>query len=343
MTESPNQSTTWPSRPQRILALTKSLVDDLESVDINVIDGEFYWRICRDDLLDPISQLAASIAPHIVDAGKYNDQLDDVQRQEIDEYTRRLAELDDETQERLIERFKLALKAEELFSAGRPSVEQLPESVWEYYSTRRRIPMRAPLRIAFGEGGHVIEVRVYSRGVIGAALDDFIRSFPGRRYLPRDPEPRSGTALDDLLMQETAPQPVSVSSLHLDFALVTARAAPPQPESSTQLEDLPYVYIRLRRPIPPQGVISTAYDKIVRDWHQWHLQLPGAESLQDKTVVIRIWAIGLLMREGNSFQRTLRELEPLMGYLDLSQEADRQARNRLLERVPEARACLGPR
>jgi hypothetical protein len=51
------------SRRKRILALAKRLTDNLESLTLEEIDGEFYWRIVRDDLFDRLTELAGSIAP----------------------------------------------------------------------------------------------------------------------------------------------------------------------------------------------------------------------------------------------------------------------------------------
>ena len=71
------------TRRERILALTKDLADDLEAVTLDEIDGEFYWRICRDDLLEPLTEFAASIAPHVLEAAQAS-QFDDAQLAEID-------------------------------------------------------------------------------------------------------------------------------------------------------------------------------------------------------------------------------------------------------------------
>jgi hypothetical protein len=344
MTESLNQSTAWPSRRLRILALTKSLIDDLGSVDLTEIDGEFYWRICRDDLLDPLTQLAASIAPHVVDADARIDQFDDAQLRAIDAYRRELDDLDDEMQHRLLERLKMRLKAQELFSVGQPFVEQLPDAVWQHFAAGQRIPMRPPLRTTFTDGGHVMEVRVFSRTVTGAALEDVISSHPGRRYLPRDPDPSSGAALDDLEQQELAPHPIAAMSLRIDANLVTASAPSPPLVPGAPLEDLPYISIRLRRPIPPPGVVRSWYDASVRDWHRWHLDLPGGESRQERRTAIWIWSVGLLMATGDDFYAARWAVEEQTG-LDLKQPPPSltwfgKSRAKLVDRVPEAEHFL---
>jgi hypothetical protein len=346
MSHSRSRSTPWPNRQQRILALTKSLFDDLESVTLNEVDGEFYWRICRDDLLEPLSQLAASIAPHVLDARKRNDQFDDAQQHAIDEYRQELLRLDDETRERVLELHKMDLKAKELFSAGQPFAQQLPDFVWQHFSTRRRIPMRAPLRFDFIERGHAIEIRVFSRTLTGAQLDAFIRDDHSRPYLPREPEPRSWAVLDDLERQEHGPQSVSTVSLHIDFALVNPSAHSPL-KSPARLEDPPFIHIRMSRPVPPPGVISSMYDTIVRDWHKWHLELPGEESRQELHTAIWTWAVFLLMKEQMDFYEARWAVEERTRAGPPKQPPTRnwfeKSRTKLIDRVPEAEEHLYPR
>src|SRR5215217_3681266 len=144
MVQSKSSSIHEPDHRKRILALAKDLVDDLEAVDLNEIDGQFYWRTCRDDLLGPLSQLAESIAPHIVDPARRNEQFDEAQQQAIDERRHRNAGLRDEEirPDLELEWFKRKLKANELFAKGRQFAEQLPGFVWDHYKEHQRIPMR---------------------------------------------------------------------------------------------------------------------------------------------------------------------------------------------------------
>jgi hypothetical protein len=50
----------WPDKRRRILDLTKNAQADAWSVD--EVDGEFFWKICRDDKIEPLARPAASIA-----------------------------------------------------------------------------------------------------------------------------------------------------------------------------------------------------------------------------------------------------------------------------------------
>jgi hypothetical protein len=329
------------------LALAKDLIDDLEAVDLNKIDGEFYWRMCRDDLLGPLSQLAESIAPHIADPARRNEQFDEAQQQAIDKYRQSLDWLPDDNhrdnhRELLIDWFKQQLKAEELFASGQQFAEQLPHSVWQHYSKRARIPMRAPMTITLPKRESAVAFRIWSRSVTGDDLDAF--DWPDRPLYDSVPDPPSSSPeVDDRIMQDIEPRPVSQVSLQIDFKLVTAPLASTSTEPPEDRADRPYIQVTVWWPLPPPGVVGNAYDAIVRKQHQWHLELPGSGTLQDKEVAIRTWAVGLLMSLGGTFSSALRDLESVFGYFDLSQEGDRQARNRLFDRVPEARSCLRAR
>jgi hypothetical protein len=58
---------------------------DGANVDIAEVDGEFYWKICRDDLFDPLSRLAASIAPHLLDS-RLRGALSDEDQNSVENY-----------------------------------------------------------------------------------------------------------------------------------------------------------------------------------------------------------------------------------------------------------------
>ena len=50
-----------PDRRERLLAFAGELVDEIEILDLDTIDGEFYWRCCRTDLLTRIEGLCGGL------------------------------------------------------------------------------------------------------------------------------------------------------------------------------------------------------------------------------------------------------------------------------------------
>jgi hypothetical protein len=200
----------------------------------------------------------------------------------------------------------------------------LPSFVWDAFVDGRKIPMRPATEISLLKTKPVVFVRVFSPAIRGEHLEVILEN----RLPPHD------ASSDD---------PVAMTCR---FALSTTDELSKQLRGTHTSVVPPHIEIMASLPIPP-GFVGREYDALVRHDRQWHLQLVGTETPQDKVVAIRTWAIALLMKEGLSFARALRALELVleseMDYLDLSQEADRQARNRLLQRVPEAKACLRPR
>ena len=194
-----------PDRRQQILDLAKNLFDDLETVDLTEIDGEFYWRICRDDLLGPLSHLAESIAPHIVDPARRNEQFDEAQQQKINKFRQAFVDSDDDGRERILDWFKKELKARELFTAGQPFAEQLPGFVWQHYSTGQRIPMRAPTSIIATQQGRALEIRISSSDVTGDKLEALVWAHPPEDYFVPEP-PLLSAQNDDSATQELEPE-----------------------------------------------------------------------------------------------------------------------------------------
>ena len=50
-----------PDPTDRLLAFAAELVAEVDDVDLDTIDGEFYWRWCRRDLSDTLERLTASL------------------------------------------------------------------------------------------------------------------------------------------------------------------------------------------------------------------------------------------------------------------------------------------
>lgn len=200
----------------------------------------------------------------------------------------------------------------------------LPSFVWDAFVHGRKIPMRPATEISLLKAKPVLFLRVFSPAIRGEHLESILEHF----LPPHD---------------ASSDEPVAITCR---FALSTTDELSKQLRGTQTSVVPPHIEILASLPIS-RGFVRREYDAIVRDERQWHLQLLGTETPQDKVVAIRTWTIALLMKEGLSFARALRALELILesdtDYLDLSQEADRQARNRLLQRVPDAKACLRPR
>lgn len=103
----------------------------------------------------------------------------------------------------------------------------------------------------------------------------------------------------------------------------------------------PVVFCRLHYPFPPDGMIASAYEGIVRTQHRWHTELYGyGEGVrQEIEVAIRTWAIGLQVASGVRFNDALRTVETYL-QTSISNPGFTEDRKRLVRRVPEAREFL---
>jgi hypothetical protein len=202
-------------------------------------------------------------------------------------------------------------------------VAQLPRWVWIQLSMGWPITLRPPTELVPARtprGEPALQAHIYTSRYTGKEVAArFIRDEDARR-------------------QRIELQVGSAPSMHLDITFVKD---PSELQTDYLVPAAPHVVVTVGYPPPSVHTIANAYDGYFRD-HPWlQLELGGGRSNEDKDIAIRTWSIGLLMREGLTFARAVRELEPVLGYLELSQAADLDARKRLIERVPEAKPYLG--
>jgi hypothetical protein len=354
MTQSLSPSADRPSRRQQVLALVKILSKNVETIDLNEIDGEFYWRICRDDLLGPLSQLAATDAPHILQGEVQIERFSDWERRQIDHPGDLLQETSapgEESRQRHIKQMKDRMKILQLYRASRDIVHQLPRFVWDHFATGRRIPMRAPLEVNYVDGGKSLRIEIHSQGCSGAQIASFLSPPVGYRRHFIVPWSLPPYAEISDLVEEDDPVENSISvmnydpaidadptkvSIHIDFSLVNEVQLP----APIHIRAVPFISVTLSLPLPPEGVIAHMYDTIVREQHKWHLELPGSESKQEKEVALRTWAVGLLQEGGDRFMDAMGAFASATGLIEVGQTRFGQDRARLLDRVPEAKPYL---
>jgi hypothetical protein len=328
----------WPTRRERILALASRLSHEIDLIDLDEIDGEFFWRICGDAYGDPRWQLAISMPPQALETLLQSHRRADGPVHKVTSAAEFAADLLEDLWDQLTEQdrdhsyvqalLEVVSKAEEglppSFSVGIP--RRAPDHVWDHLFSGARIGLHPPPEIGGDPRGDRVQIFVYSQKARGEDLEEIMSRL---RELSGDSETRWASLQ---------------ISLNVDFRLRRKphllRKSSAGPVALPSGGPFPNIIITLHRPLPPKGVLGREYDALVRNEWKWHEDLPGGGTKQDKEVAIRTWAIGLLMKEGLSFSAALRALESPDEPIDLSQEADRQARNRLIERVPDAERYL---
>jgi hypothetical protein len=338
MTQSPSSSTHWPSRRERILSLAGRLSADLDAIDLDDVDGEFYWRICRDDLLEPLAQLAASFTPNTLEG-----------RTSYDQVFRDLQ----------IDKMQLA----RFIQSARPIRDKMPRHVWSrlvfpdpvldqrsWIDSRRAVsPVPIPLRpLSFDLDGErsVLQIRVASRVWSGADLEaelDWRRDALPFWFAPNSTPKvvRRGEFewRHNVPQAGFAPDPTGKVSLRMEFALV--REPPP---SASSPHPVPFIEITLSYPLPPPDYLGPAYDTYLRNQPQLELLLPGKATNQEIKTAIWTWAIGLLIAVGEDFYEARWAVEERTS-LDLKKSPPgrtwfEKSRAKLIERVPEAKDYL---
>jgi hypothetical protein len=129
-------------------------------------------------------------------------------------------------------------------------------------------------------------------------------------------------------------------SVRIDFALVKEWPVPASTQLRVSQHELPFIMVTVALPAPPKGILALAYDGIVRDQKQWHLDLPGGASKQEKEVAIRTWATGLLIATGVHSAVAQTEVAKATNREVVSHVRFGEDRKRLIVRVPEAAAYL---
>jgi hypothetical protein len=340
----------WAARRDRILALAEALNAATGEVLLAEVDGEFYWRLCRDDLLGPLTALAASLAPCVLGRDDPPD-FDVAEQERIAAFAafmrgrsvpdRSAAEREDRIRREVL-LFERQLQIWRLAQSGRQFVDQLPPFVWSRFAVNRRIPLRAPLWYDVADHGRTVLLQVASRAVTGDDLEAEVASLRGSYVYADDPfdEDWDEEAVLAILAAETDPCQHPPVTLSAQFALVTAPNVEMPFVGLHPWGDGPFVAVRLRRPLPPAGCIGPFYDAVVRRQCRWHGQLPGDAPTQERWVAIRTWASALLIAGGERYLDAQRSVEGRTGIPAVSQSCFNADRARLLARVPEATPFL---
>jgi len=291
-----------------VLALVEFLAPAIKEVelDLDTIDGEFYWRCCRVDLLAKVRELR--VAAPVMSLPEEPPEDDELLLKE-------LRERREWTQQSLF----LEFQASELY----------PRVVWDRLVRGDWLPMRLPEGVRAvnsfegpPEDRETLLIAVHSGAWTGADVErKVVESAEWSRG--RDPE-----------------DPASRATVRLQFRLLDGPSEESERVPYFRARRYPCILLVVGFPLPPPGTVAREYDAIVRDQRQWHLALPGATSRQDKEVALRTWAVGLLVAAGVRFVAAMRDVCEAGQLGEVSQARFGQDRQRLVERVPEAAEYL---
>jgi hypothetical protein len=305
---------------QRLAAFAADLLDELEKVDLDTIDGEFYWRWCRVDLLNQIEALRTRFPDRFL-----SDHPSEPDLSHEDDVLRGWLDLEDafaylRQGMHFVNNF-LSLEEE----AG----DLYPGVVWRRLLDGERVAMRAAeteLRFQHPDdhGTNMLSLKVFSGAWTGRDVEaEIVRMVA---YAERWQASDTAATQDQL-------------RLRLTFAFGDEARARSDAQGDGESR-FPYILVETPVALPPEGTIAREYDALVREKWGWHRSLPGGESRQEKEVALRTWMLGLLMREGGTFNQAMSTIQTVLGLDGIAQARFGQDRKQLIARVPEAKPYL---
>ncbi len=308
-----------PDHRRQIRALLTDLAEDRAALDLDTVDGEFYWRICRTDLLAAVEEHCAALTAPLRDY-----------------YGEPIREAPDEG----LAVLRLELRRASHTTAIEAKAAALyPRAVWRRLLTGERVAMRAAevsVHCNLGNDGlaeePVVRLNVYSGAWTGNDVEAEVR-----RQAPDPAMWAQHIRRPDASARPYSPvEPVHLT-IHFAFSDPARRSADvddPAPPLA------PSVAVTIPFPLPPAGAIAREYDALVRDRLEWHRQLRGGGTRQETEVALRTWAAALLVADGMRFGEAMSNVCQWAGLDEVSQTRFGQDRQRLVERVPEAECYL---
>jgi hypothetical protein len=304
------------SSVEDVLGSARRLWSGRESIDLDLVDGEFYWRYCRGDLVQQLEELLPTLDDEASPVDRIAAVFDHLyaMEQEIPGLTS------------WIENREPPRMRDPLVSWHHPGSTVVPAfsgkmkpsgiGAWLCMGVRNSHWTGADVERACRHEAKVFASHLYNRNLLvngESTADEMLVAVDFKFY-----------GAGELTFTSDWWQIPSGDSRQVRV------------ESSVTM-------CVIAHPFPPEGVLAAMYDSIVRDHYAWHQRLYGYQALGNQTVdvAIRTWAIGLLVGSGVKYrhaERAVAEALALAGILESSQfSVDRR---NLTSRVPEAEPFL---
>jgi hypothetical protein len=287
-----------------------SFLDD-DDLDLDAIDGEFYWRCCRRDLWDEIEGLKALLQD--ARAHRREDGLQSEQGQAALDAFRRLVTQFQPDDPNIMKHL-----------LGPAGWVRLRDGQAMLYVDDSQPLKRPPYREGWEER---VKLRVFSNRWTGTDVEERIVSSVAN----------PGTSYGDWMRRcWFGPEDVVAVRVAFEFAPAGTEVRDLDPSEEPLRLSLPHIIVTVAPPFPPAGAIARLYDDIVRGERQWHKRLAGAPTPQVKRVALRTWATGLLVGSGRKVDHAISDVCAVMNEPEVTSVQFTKDRLRLVARVPEA-------
>lgn len=299
--------TTPQSRTEQILDIIRELVpeDPAEPYpDLAEVDGNFYWRACREDFVSDTHSMLDLLREEEEPA------LAADQRERFDAY---------------FERWEPEIPGlRAMMYRGELRFRLRDTRFWTGNHRTDCHPLHGRALSAEPGVEHWVSAYVFSPGVKGEEIEGHFR----RLALGDLEDDKPQTEFDDPNL------PAGTELIKVSVRFLGAGAGTLGPS----------IEITARLPLPPEGLVAEIFDRVVakNGWRDRLVELTGVANGQEPRTAIRTWATGLLTMAGVPYQKACEMVLDALGdvrpYLERSQfYADR---NLLLSRVPQATKYL---
>lgn len=299
-----------PASRSNVVAVLVDVRDHLDEVDLDTIDGEFYWRCCRPDLIRAVDSLRDRIRG-----------LRDRDRSAGDASGAQTVRDYEALRARYQSDFPNVLNY--LVGGGRIAMR-------DAYTMRMGVRAHDPFRRQPFLVGHetLVELRVFSGAWTGDDVETRLRGYLLGPWISKEERDR---------FEPEPTRPPNAVAVRIALALIDPEEAS---DAFPRWGDIafapPHVVVSVGLPLPPEGEVARMYDTIVRGDKQWHLRLGRGATRQEKRVAIRTWVAGLLVGSGRKTAIAISEACDALNEEPVSSVQFSQDRVRLLARVPEA-------
>ena len=291
-----------------VLKVLDDLTDHVD-VDVDIVDGEFYWRCCRPDVLAALDALRERWA------AVSDPPLEDEDRLRMRQVWREFRELWDRHGGNLPGGLDGSFVGRRIhLRGGFGTIVSTPTRDWRRWRE---------------DGSESrVELRVFSAGWTGSDVERSLREYLARPWI---------TDADREEWAPKPPRPPDSVAVHVDFQLKESEeVGDPWAGLGRERFAAPHVVVSVGLPLPPKGTVAELYDGIVRGYKGWHHDLRGVPNRQQTAVAVRTWAVGLLVGSGCKVNVAIRDVCERMGAEEVTQHKFGRDRDLLVERVPEA-------
>lgn len=304
---------------ETVLDVLNDLWRHLDDVDLDTIDGEFYWRCCRPEVVRDLEESRAvfkeilrrrRVVGNLPKGGEEAQMFRRAYYDLLDRYAGELPWIQDI-----------------LFGGVRFRMR-------DAYLVRAGTRAYSPFLPSFVHGHEThVQMLVFSSAWTGENVEKRLRDYIDGPWI---------TEQERLGFEPDPPRPANSVTVRIAFDFRDGEESMKSHVLGTQVSAThPHVFVSVALPFPPQGVIAALYNGIVVAEKRWDQRLRGVANVQGRRVTIRTWAIGLLVASGATTTDSIFDVFSAMGqHGSISSQQFNQDRLRLIERVPEAETYL---